>query len=82
MTLNSICLLDLANPQCARSWFWVFSTLARAEGWKDTDAIAETDDISASAAHYCITDNFQARLIGEIKFKDITTYRKAYLKPK
>ena len=95
MAFNSIGVLDLTNSESAKSWLLAFGALARAKGWTDTDAFAETDDLPA---HYCITDNFLAscglsaldklrfivapKHIQDMKFKDIMTSLEAYLKPK
>ena len=50
MALKSFGALDLASPECARSWMLAFGALARAKGWKDTNVIEGTDDVPATAA--------------------------------
>ena len=43
-----------------KSWLLAFGALAEQRDGQILMLFAETDDLPASAAHYCITDNFLA----------------------
>lgn len=98
MAFKSLGVLDLSNPDLAKTWLMAFGALARSKKWTDTDPIEATEEEAGSDAIYSITDNFMAlcglsslnkvqfivapRQVQAMKFVDIEEALTTYLKPK